>query len=268
MPRIKSNKLFPTFSQVNKPDFERLSQLTKAAMGNRSAISFAKDCRLSQPTILRILNVQLKTPIADEIIDAIAKNACENSNVTLAALLEANGLVELIPNESYDDIIVKDMVTSARPEYAKKFEIAGKKLIEKIFQKQKITYSVADSDDFNSIPYFAFDVEYKTDALLEHKIANWCFNFIYYTSNDNKETFYNKLSKVFATAFLFPNAMENRAITIVTNYTDVYEDMLYDFCSAEVPIPISLVFADVISGKIYEEYQLPTNKNINIEIFK
>lgn len=74
---------------------------------------------------------------------------------------------------------------------------------------------------------------------------------------------------MFAAAFLFPQSMKNRAITIVTNAIELYEDILYDFCSAQVSVPISIIFADVITEKIIEEYQIPGNEQcINLEILK
>ena len=269
MPRTRSKKLFPTFSQVGKPDFERLSRLTKLAMGNRSALSFSKDCHLSQPTILRILNMQLKTPLSDEILDAIAKNACVNSEVTLSDLLEANGLVEMKPNESYDEFVVKDMEVNSRPEYALKFERSGIKLIESRIKKADDKYKVVNGCTFGETLQYSFDIEYETKALKKYDIKNWCFEFIYYTNSDDKAALYNKLSRVFALAFLFPQAMKNKAISIVTNAIELYEDIFRDFSSAEITVPISIIFADVIGGKIYKEYQIPMkDKYINIEILK
>ena len=269
MPRTRSKKLFPTFSRVGKPDFERLSRLTRLAMGNRSALSFSKDCHLSQPTILRILNLQLKTPLSDEILDAIAKNACENSEVTLSDFLEANGMVEMPPNEHYDEFVLKDMEVNARPEYAMKFERAGIKLIESRVKKFDEKYEVVNGNTFGETLQYGFDVEYKTEVLSTYDITNWCFEFIYYTNNDDKVAFYNKLAKVFALAFLFPQSMKKKAIFIVTNAIELYEDIFRDFSSAEITLPISIIFADVISGKIYKEYQIPMkDKYINIEILK
>lgn len=269
MSKKRSEILFPMFKRINEPDFERISILTKKAMGNRTILSFAEDCGLSKTTISRILNKQLKTSLVDEIVDLIVKNSSPNSGVTLLEFLEANGMVETGENETYDEIITKDMEVFARPEYAKKFKNAGRKLIESRFGKLGIDFSTIECHDFDSIPHFAFDIEYTTNALRNHGINNWSFDFIYYTGNDNKETFYNKLSKVFAAAFLFPQAMKNRAITIVTNAIELYEDILYDFCSAEVSVPISIIFADVITEKIYEEYQIPGNEQyINLEILK
>lgn len=269
MSKKRNEILFPKFKRINEPDFERISVLTKKAMGNRTILSFAEDCGLSKTTISRILNMQLKTSLVDEIVDTIVKNSSHNSGVTLLDFLDANGMVEMTENETYDEIIVKDMEVSSRPEYAKKFESAGRKLIESRFNHFGFEHSIIKGDDFDSIPHFAFDVEYQTNAFSEHEITNWSFDFIYYTNNDNKETFYNKLSKVFASAFLFPKAMKNRAITIVTNATELYEDVLYDFCSAEVTVPISIIVADVITGKIYEEYQIPMkDQYINLEILK
>lgn len=269
MSKKRNEILFPTFKRINEPDFERISILTKKAMGNRTILSFAEDCGLSKTTISRILNKQLKTSLVDEIVDTIVKNSSHNSGVTLMDFLEANGMVEYKENESYDEPIVKDMETFARPEYAKKFQSAGIKLVESRFNNFGFEYSTIEGHDFDSIPHFAFDIEYETNALIEHGITNWSFDFLYHTKSDNKETFYNRLSKVFASAFLFPNEMQNRAITIVTNATELYEDVLYDFCSAEVTVPISIIFADVISGKIYEEYQIPfKDQYINLEILK
>jgi len=269
MSKKRNQILFPMFKRINEPDFERISLLTKKAMGNRTIISFAEDCGLSKTTISRILNKQLKTSLVDEIVDSIVKNSSPNSGVSLLEFLDANGMVEMSENETYDEIVTKDMGVFARPEYAKKFANAGRKLIENRFRKYGIGYSAIENHKFDDIPHFAFDLEYTTDGLSEYEINNWSFDFIYYSHNDNKEIFYNKLSKVFAAAFLFPQAMKNRAITIVTNAIELYEDILYDFCSVQVSVPISIIFADVITEKIIEEYQIPGNEQcINLEILK
>ena len=269
MPRKKSKILFPNYIQERQPDFDRIAVLTKRAIGARSISDFSKDTKICVSTIYKILGSRLSTPLSDEMLEAIAKNACPNSQITLSHLLDANGMSEKKQNENYDDVTFKDMATIARPEYEGKFEIAGRNLIENRFTKLGFEYSVIDGHEFDAIPHYTFDVEYKTNALSEHSITNWSFDFVYCTNKDNKKSFYNKLSKVFAAAFLFPQAMQNRAITIATNATEFYEDILYDFCSAEITTPISIIFADVIAGKIIEEYQIPkTEQFMNLEILK
>ena len=268
MSRFKGPRLFPTFSQMNAPDFKRLSELVRAAMGNRSAITFAKDCSVSQTTILRILNCQVKAPLQDCIIDEIAKNSSPNAGVTLLDLLDANGLVET-QDSDYDAHIQKEMSHRARPEYAKRFELAGIKFIEKRFRRLGFEFTPIKEHEFDAIPHFSFDAEYSVEPLNKQGIKNWSFNFIYISNREDKKSFYDKLSRVFASAFLFPKAMSGRAITVLTNYIEGYDDFIYNFCSADVNIPISIIFADVVADRIHQEYQLPTEaENVNIEILK
>ena len=270
MARFQSIRLFPAFVQTNKPNFSRISELTRRAMGNRTICGFAEECNLSKTTISRILNMQLKTPLVDEIIDAIVKNSIPNSGVTLVDFLEANGLTPKTENKGYDDVVVKkDMAVTARPEYAERFERAGIELIENYFVKYGFGFSQNSSHELRRILNFAFDVEYNTDALSRFGITQWCFDFCYCTNTNNIQPLFDKLNRIFAMAFLFNDIFKNKAITVVTNCIDAYREVTRRFGLAECAIPVSVIFVDAVAGKILKEYQIPSkNPEIDIEILR
>lgn len=94
----EENEMYDDYVQYMAPNNDRLKDLVTAARGEKSMADFAEiikrttpSIKVSAPTLSRIGNGVNKNPISLELLDAIAKVADKNSNVTFDVLARANG---------------------------------------------------------------------------------------------------------------------------------------------------------------------------------
>jgi len=79
------------FKKTHEVDKERFAELLLAAKGNRTMKDFAILCETNPSTFTRIVKMDNKGASSPDLLEAIARNASPESNVTLEALAKANG---------------------------------------------------------------------------------------------------------------------------------------------------------------------------------
>ncbi|MCR4791147.1 MAG: hypothetical protein K5871_00195 [Lachnospiraceae bacterium] len=85
----------PEYVQAYVPNTEELAMLVSKAKGpDRSMAEFSRICKVKGPsTFSRIVNELIDKPLSDELLKAIAANSADKQEVTLDALMRANGKV-------------------------------------------------------------------------------------------------------------------------------------------------------------------------------
>lgn len=269
MARKITSRLFPHYVQAYDPDFEKLAWMVSRAKGARTGAEFAKECNLSTATLSKILNQKLTTPLSDEMIDGIARNSIPDNNITLEALLEANGMVPNEDSDNYDRNILKVMHSLPRPEYSSRFVRRARTVIEKRLRQLGIRFSESDRKNFEHTDPLMPGVEYNIENFEQFGIRNWCFDFVFLTSEDNTKSFYEKLKHSFATILVSSIYMQNGAYTIVTNKSDLFESVYLSLAASYLSTAVSLVCVDVVNEVVEEEKQLISQYDLlKIDILK
>lgn len=83
------------YIEVSRPDKEQLAEYLKQAKGeNRTMAEFAKVCKLaSASTFSRIMNKKITKSLPAKLIEAIVENAENPENISLEAVMRANGMM-------------------------------------------------------------------------------------------------------------------------------------------------------------------------------
>ena len=249
MARGKVEFKFESSERVTPPNHEMLSKLTKRAMGDRTATAFAKICNTSLPTMSRFLNGQSKSAMSDALILAIAENADPDSGVTLALLQEANGL--LVKSNG------KERMPDS-PSFGMVFEKTAKEIVLSKLAVEGFSVK-AKNDRTPSSAMFIPDFEIETDALAEYGIDSWQFD-VYFTNNGplNIKKIEDKLSRIFAAAYLRPEEFKNKKTTLITDSIATFNYVREHYENVRIQNLISVVLIEVASRKAIDEFQIPT----------
>lgn len=252
MARGKVEFKFESSERVTPPNHEMLSKLTKRAMGDRTATAFAKICNTSLPTMSRFLNGQSKSAMSDALILAIAENADPDSGVTLALLQEANGLLVKSSNKER---------TPEAPSFGMVFEKTAKEIVLSELAVEGFSVK-ANNERTPSAAIFIPDFSVETDALAEYGIESWQFD-VYFTNNGplNIKRIEDKLSRIFAAAYLRPEDFKNKKTTLITDSVATFNYVMERYENVRIPNLVSVVLIEVAARKAIDEFQIPTLDN-------
>lgn len=249
MARKKTEFKFESSERITPPNHELISKLIKKAMGDRTATVFAKLCNISLPTMSKYINCQTKSAMTDEFIFSIAENADPDSGVTLALLQEANGLLV----KSND----KERTPDA-PSFGMVFEKTAKEVVLSKLAVEGFSVK-AKNDCSQTSEMFIPDFEIETDALAEYGIDSWQFD-VYFTNNGplNIKKIEDKLSRIFAAAYLRPEEFKNKKTTLITDSIATFNYVREHYENVRIQNLISVVLIEVASRKAIDEFQIPT----------
>lgn len=89
------------YIRVAEPNKEALADLLKKAKGGGKTMKqFAEECGASQPAFSRIMHKSYKGPLADKLLKAIAEHADPESDISLDALMGANGMARILDSST------------------------------------------------------------------------------------------------------------------------------------------------------------------------
>ena len=255
MARGKVEFKFESSERITPPNHEMLAKLTKRAMGDRTTTAFAKICNTSLPTMSRFVNGQSKSAMSDALILAIAENADSDSGVTLELLQEANGILVKSP---------EDKRTVDAPSYGMVFEKTAREIVLNELALEGFVVKISNQPDRMSSIYVP-DFEIETDALAEFGIKSWQFEVLF-TNNGplNIKRIDDKLSRIFAGAYLNPSKYEATKITLITDSIETFNYVVDRYKDYTIPHAVSVVLIEVAVRKAIDEFQIPmTNENFD-----
>lgn len=240
------------YERVSAPNYARLAEFSRIAMGKRTLSAFAKDSGLSIATISRVLNQKFTTPIADGIIKAIS-DAAEPGSIAPQAFIAAHGL------EKKDDLPVFARVDEL---YFQKEvgEVICKALQQDGFQAE-IRTGFFDKVFSDAI----FDYEIETDAFAEYGIIGWCFDVVHMNGIFNREQMITKFNSILAAAYLNGFLKSKRKVSIITDTPESLDFAREKFDNHPIDDLISVVYVEPTTWEVIDEYQLPIKIHNNLK---
>lgn len=240
------------YERVSEPNYARLAEFTRIAMGKRTIAVFAKDSGLSSPTISRVLNQKFTSPIADGIIKAIS-DAAEPGSIAPQAFIAAHGL------EKKDGL---PAFTRADELY---FQREAGDVICKSLKQDGFYAEIRSGLLEKMLSGTGFDYEIETDAFAEYGVIGWCFDVIHMNGTLNREQMITKFNSILAAAYLNNFLVNKRKVSIITDTAESIDFAKEKFDNHPIDDLISVVYVEPTTWEVIDEYQLPMKVHNNLK---
>ena len=225
-----------TAVRVEKPDKERTAELITRAKGSRSMRQFAQEMGFNVSSISKVINLKTDS-LSREFLAQAALHASEDSNVTLADLMDAQGLISRkeIPSNR------KKLVVSYR-------RILADDLIQR-------GYSVSYESDDPSQNFY--DFAFRTNALRADGSGRWLFSVKMLSERDKiaGSGRFDHLIKSFM-AFYYCGGKADR-ISMVIDQPSIFEQIKENARKYQIPDQISVILISIDAGSAIDEYVFP-----------
>lgn len=266
------------YVRVTAPDKDKLAELIKLAIGpSRNMTEFSKECGVNPSTISRILNKKNSGASSDDLIITIAKHADPLSGVTEESLMKAHGMVA-------------DVDKQGRVRLSRMYMEESADIITKIITTEILRRSASISELITDARYpivngvsLRPDAVYRTNAL---KGGNelWAFDYLllpvgtgYQQSEEAEKSMvvsrtsrlvFDRISRMCSICFSgnLPDSIKPSKMSLVINYQDIFKYVSDIYKSFVTPVPMTLIYIDMVKGKIAGEFALKCMNGEN-EVF-
>lgn len=225
-------------------DKEQFANLVVRAKGNNSISSFAELCGVQPSTFTRIIRGENKGASSPALLEAIADNAAEGSNVTIEKLAEANGYS--VSTSYYTSIFTQK----------RQFEIEREHALEIILDELKLkNASVAEKYNFLDCSLrrnIVFDKIIETDVF-EHDTL---LAIDYFALSDlHRNIYYRTLEKLGTYMLAAANINRNLKFWFVVSNEELFAEIIRNFGGATLTADVSVILVDFGYNRVMDEFQ-------------
>ncbi|MBM7561510.1 hypothetical protein [Fusibacter tunisiensis] len=267
------------YVQYSVPNAEELREQINKVRGERSMATFADDIKrsspgvkVSAPTISRACNWSGGNPVSIELLEAIAKIADKDSEVTFETLVAANGM----RSKDEDSKLSKSNSASKRRVFTLEYErsagmIIQNEIINRGFTLRRLsgTFNGYSLNGYKAQMDRVFPRNYSFGFSVSgmSPYSTWkfglCPTILNEESNDSVVeayvgNFINKIASVFASDSFESDLYENEKYSFVFIDEKVYETFLKRIDSHDLLVNglVTVVLVDLVEHCVMEETQL------------
>lgn len=249
--------------QAYAMDKQKLAELVIRAKGNtRTMAQFAEDTGISAPTLSRIANGKINNPLAQELLQKIFDNRCEDADFTLGSLLAANGMVDRTMVEKGKDYV--DRMLSARDRGITIERHMKNAIMNALLERGLIVQSIpAELDNRKSESPFGIRAPYDFNFYLPNEtLPYWYFETVggKIPAGFGRTTI--SATQLFLIDAWSPEFLNGQRTSFVFEHRVTYESFIARFKDAPITNAFSAILVNMETETVIEETWL--SKSIEI----
>lgn len=249
--------------QIYAPDKKRLAEYVIQAKGaERTMAQFAEDAGISAPTLSRIINERIKSPLTWRLLSKIHIAKCDAAKFSFEDLLKANGMEKAEVIESNKPYISQ---LTSNQEYLCEYDRQIRNIITNaVLDRGVMIQNLSPEMDRKSMqPLCRLRIRHDFGLYVPNEINQFWHFFL--MGGRNRYPVQSKLTTTLALQIFVidawePEFFENKRVSFVFSDSMMYEQFLSLYRGAPINSAISAILVDLETESVEETWLSENHK--------